>query len=77
MDGREPGRRRQLAGIRQTLAAREPRNPVEALAGLAGDDDSPLRYLAENVELLMRLGINVFYLLPPYRIGQAARKGVP
>ena len=59
----------------RSLAAREPRNAVEALSEkpLAL---SPLAYLAKNLPRLRRLGFNVVYLLPPYPIGFFARKGI-
>ena len=59
----------------RSLAAREPRNAVEALAEkpLAV---SPLAYLTRNLPRLRRLGFNVLYLLPPYPIGLFARKGI-
>ncbi len=59
----------------RSLAAREPRNAVEALSEkpLA---ESPLAYLAKHLPRLRRLGFNVLYLLPPYPIGHFARKGI-
>ena len=59
----------------RSLAAREPRNPVEAAAEkpLA---ESPLAYLRRHLPKLRRLGFNVLYLLPPYPIGFHARKGI-
>ena len=48
----------------RALAAREPRNAVEALSEktLA---ESPLAYLTRHLPRLRRLGFNVVYLLPP------------
>ena len=59
----------------RSLAAREPRNAVEAATEkpLA---ESPLAYLTKNLPRLRRLGFNVVYLLPPYPIGHFARKGI-
>jgi glycosidase len=59
----------------RSLAAREPRNAVEAVVEkpLA---DSPLAYLTKHLPRLRRLGFNVLYLLPPYPIGFFARKGI-
>ena len=59
----------------RSLAAREPRNAVEAIAEkpLA---ESPIAYLTKNLPRLRRLGFNVVYLLPPYPIGHFARKGI-
>jgi glycosidase len=59
----------------RSLAAREPRNAVEAATEkpLAL---SPLAYLTKNLPRLRPLGFNVVYLLPPYPIGFFARKGI-
>lgn len=59
----------------RSLAAREPRNGVEAATEkpLA---ESPLAYLTKHLPRLRRLGFNVVYLLPPYPIGHFARKGI-
>jgi glycosidase len=61
----------------RALAAREPRNAIEAAGrGPAAPSDSPLAYAARHVGRLKRLGVNTLYLMPPYAIGQAARKGI-
>lgn len=59
----------------RSLAAREPRNAVEASTEkpLA---ESPLAYLTRHLPRLRRLGFTVLYLLPPYTIGLYARKGI-
>ena len=59
----------------RSLAARDPRNAVEAAAEkpLA---ESPLAYLTKHLPRLRRLGFNTLYLLPPYPIGHFARKGI-
>lgn len=59
----------------RSLAAREPRNAIEAATEkpLA---ESPLAYLTRHLPRLRRLGVNTLYLLPPYPIGQFARKGI-
>lgn len=57
------------------LAAREPRNAVEA-AGERPLGESPLAYLTRNLGKLKRLGWTVLYLLPPYPIGIEGRKGI-
>jgi len=59
----------------RSLAAREPRNAVEAATEkpLAL---SPLAYLTKHLPRLRLLGFNVVYLLPPYPIGFFARKGI-
>lgn len=59
----------------RSLAAREPRNAVEA-ATEKPLDLSPLAYLTKNLPRLRSLGFNVVYLLPPYPIGFFARKGI-
>ncbi len=59
----------------RSLAAREPRNAVEALVEKPLRD-SPLAYLTKYLPRLRRLGFNVVYLLPPYPIGHLGRKGI-
>ena len=59
----------------RSLAAREPRNAVEAAAEKPLVE-SPLAYLTKHLPRLRRLGFNVVYLLPPYPIGFFARKGI-
>ena len=59
----------------RSLAAREPRNAVEA-ATEQPLVESPLAYLTKHLPRLRRLGFNVVYLLPPYPIGFFARKGI-
>jgi glycosidase len=59
----------------RALAAREPRNPVEA-ADETPVETSPLAYLAEHIDRLCRLGVNTFYLMPPYPVGREGRKGL-
>ena len=59
----------------RSLAAREPRNAIEAMRE-KDLDLSPLAYLAQNLAPLKRLGITVLYLMPPYPIGMEARKGI-
>lgn len=57
------------------LAAREPRNAVEA-ATERETEESPIAYLTRNLGKLKKLGFNTVYLLPPYPIGRAGRKGI-
>jgi glycosidase len=57
------------------VAAREPRNAVEAVDEVAVSE-SPLAYLIRSLPKIAKLGVNVIYLLPPYPIGEAGRKGV-
>jgi glycosidase len=59
----------------RSFAAREPRNPVEALDD-AAPRPSPLAYLASSLPRIARLGFNTLYLLPPYPIGLLGRKGI-
>lgn len=59
----------------RSLAAREPRNAIEALRETPAKE-SPLAYLTRHLPRLRRLGFNVLYLLPPYPIGLYARKGI-
>jgi glycosidase len=59
----------------RSLAAREPRNAIEAAAEKPLTE-SPLAYLTRHLPRLRRLGFNVLYLLPPYPIGHFARKGI-
>lgn len=59
----------------RSLAAREPRNAIEA-ANEVTDDESPLAYVTRNLRTLLPLGVNTLYLLPPYPIGMHARKGI-
>ena len=57
------------------LAAREPRNAIEA-AKEKPLADSPLAYVAKNLAVIKKLGANVLYFMPPYPIGNAFRKGI-
>lgn len=57
------------------LAAREPRNAIEA-AREKPLADSPLAYVAKNLAVIRKLGANVLYFMPPYPIGYAFRKGI-
>jgi glycosidase len=57
------------------LAAREPRNAIEA-AKEKPLKDSPLAYVTKNLATIKKLGANVLYFMPPYPIGRAFRKGI-
>ncbi len=59
----------------RSLAAREPRNAIEA-AGERAPTESPLAYAQRHLPVLRELGVNVLYFMPPYPIGQAGRKGI-
>ncbi len=65
----------------RAFAAREPRNPVEAAAEMRNAEggvrnETPLQFLAENLEYIKALGANVVYLMPPFPMGVEGRKGV-
>lgn len=61
----------------RSLAARDPRNAIEAFKTAAGRRlESPLTYLARNLGVIKKLGANVVYLLPPYPMGLHGRKGI-
>lgn len=57
------------------LAAREPRNAIEA-AKEKPLASSPLAYVTANLAVIKKLGANVLYFMPPYPIGHAFRKGI-
>ena len=59
----------------RSLAAREPRNAIEAVAEVE-PELSPLEYLTANLEKISELGVNLIYLVPPYPIGVEGRKGI-
>jgi len=59
----------------RSLAAREPRNAIEA-AREKPEPLSPLAYVAKNLQILKRLGVNCLYLMPPYPMGIQSRKGI-
>lgn len=59
----------------RALAAREPRNAIEA-AREAAPDRSPLAYLERSLPTLRKLGASVLYLMPLYPIGEEQRKGI-
>lgn len=59
----------------RSLAVREPRNAIEAV-GERAVAESPLAYVTRKLATVKRLGVNVLYLMPPYPMGMAARKGI-
>ncbi len=59
----------------RSLAAREPRNAIEA-AREKDLAESPLAYVTRQLSVIKKLGVNVLYLMPPYPIGIANRKGI-
>ena len=60
----------------RSLAAREPRNAMEAARESGAPQESPLAYVARHIPTLKKLGVNVLYLLPPYPMGIQGRKGI-
>ena len=59
----------------RSLAAREPRNAIEA----AREKPlmlSPLAYVTVNLPAIKKLGVNVLCLMPPYPMGIDHRKGI-
>ncbi|HMP89124.1 MAG TPA: alpha-amylase family glycosyl hydrolase [Kiritimatiellia bacterium] len=59
----------------RSLAQREPRNAFEA-AKEKPTTETPLAYVTRNLPIIRKLGANVLYLMPPYPIGKAFRKGI-
>lgn len=59
----------------RSLAAREPRNAIEA-AREKPASLSPLAYVTANLTAIKKLGVNVLYLMPPYPMGVEDRKGI-
>ena len=59
----------------RSLAAREPRNAIEA-AGEQEIKTSSLDFLTRNLPTLKKLGVNLLHLMPPYPIGVEGRKGI-
>lgn len=59
----------------RALAAREPRNPIEALRE-SPLTESPLAYCTRHLEDLASTGVTVLHLMPPYPMGVEARKGI-
>ncbi len=59
----------------RSLALREPRNAFEAMREkpLA---ESPIAYVTRNLPQLRKFGVNVLYIMPPYTMGKAQRKGI-
>lgn len=59
----------------RSIAAREPRNPLEAMNG---DQviSSPFVYVRENLSVLHEMGVNLLYFMPIFPIGIEGRKGI-
>jgi glycosidase len=60
----------------RALAAREPRNAIEAAAERGAPQSSPLAYAAAGLPRLRRLGVDALYFMPLFRIGRERRKGI-
>lgn len=60
----------------RSLAAREPRNSIEAVREKGDPLLSPLSFITKNLQTIRRLGVNTLYLMPPYPIGEKGRKGI-
>ena len=59
----------------RSLAAREPRNAIEAVAEPI-NTLSPLAYVTQHLDTLQALGMTVLHLMPPFPIGWEERKGI-
>lgn len=59
----------------RALAAREPRNPIEAFSETA-PAESPLAYLTDHLDVFGSLGVTVLHLMPPFLMGIEKRKGI-
>jgi glycosidase len=59
----------------RAMAAREPRNPFEAMQENPVPS-SPLAYVTGHMEALCELGVSVLHLMPPFAIGSKERKGI-
>lgn len=59
----------------RSLALREPGNAFEAMREkpLA---ESPIAYTTRQLSALRKFGVNVLYIMPPYPMGKAGRKGI-
>ena len=60
----------------RSLAAREPRNAIEAAREAPDEGVSPLIYVTRHLATLKKLGANVIYMMPPYPVGMEGRKGI-
>jgi len=60
----------------RSLAAREPRNAIEAAKEKESPAISPPAYVTSHLKTIRALGVNVLYLMPPYPIGIKGRKGI-
>ncbi|MGD9872657.1 MAG: alpha-amylase family glycosyl hydrolase [Kiritimatiellia bacterium] len=59
----------------RSLAAREPRNAIEA-AVEQPTAQSPFSYVMQNLATLKRLGMTILHFMPPFPMGVEARKGI-
>jgi glycosidase len=63
----------------RAIACRAPSNPLEALIEFrdgAAPQVSPLATLTEGLHLIADLGVELLHVMPPFRMGQLARKGI-
>lgn len=63
----------------RTIACTAPRNPLEALQAFRNGPAkriSPLAGLADGLELLADLGVDLLHVMPPFRMGVQGRKGI-
>ncbi|HNR94125.1 MAG TPA: alpha-amylase family glycosyl hydrolase [Kiritimatiellia bacterium] len=59
----------------RSLAAREPRNAIEA-AIEQPPVQSPIAYVMQNLSTLKRLGMTILHFMPPFPMGFEGRKGI-
>lgn len=63
----------------RSIVCAAPRNPLEALREFRdgpGTRVSPLAGLAEGLELIADLGVELLHVMPPFQMGQLGRKGI-
>lgn len=63
----------------RSIACTAPRNPLEALREFrdgAAPRVSPLAGLAEGLELISDLGVELLHIMPPFKMGMLGRKGI-
>lgn len=63
----------------RSISNQAPRNPLEALRESvdgAGPRPSPLAALTKELGLIAHLGVELLHVMPPFRMGALARKGI-
>ena len=63
----------------RSIACAAPRNPLEALREFRDGSvpaASPLAALADGLDLLADLGVDLLHVMPPFRMGLLGRKGI-